>query len=338
MKDQRTQDLGDDTEPDLEALIRKAGARMEPPAAMADEVRAAVAAEWRSVVASRQQRQRRLGWTPWLAAASVAALALGTWLVSPRLLQSDLPVATVARVTGTVEYRPATSGRWQALPAAAMLESGDTIRTSGSGRVALRRVDGLEVRLDATSTLAFETDASARLDAGRIYVDAGRVGARSFEVDTTFGRVRHVGTQYSVSLANDGLEVAVREGSVAVSREREPMVAVAGETLVIASDGRTTRGTVAPYGDAWLWAQAVAPPFAIENRSLDEFLTWAARETGRQLVYGSAEVAREAESTVLKGSVAELAPEQAMGAVMATTPLLQHRIAGSQLRVDRAQR
>jgi len=61
MKDQRTQDLGDDTEPDLEALIRKAGARMEPPAAMADEVRAAVAAEWRRVVASRQQRQRRPG-------------------------------------------------------------------------------------------------------------------------------------------------------------------------------------------------------------------------------------------------------------------------------------
>ena len=86
------------------------------------------------------------------------------------------------------------------------------------------------------------------------------------------------------------------------------------------------------------WAQSVAPPFTIENRSLDEFLSWVARETGRQLVYGSTEVAREAESTVLKGSVAELASEQAIGAVLATTPLLRHRIAGSQLRIDRAQR
>jgi hypothetical protein len=180
---------------------------------------------------------------------------------------------------------------------------------------------------------------TARLAAGQVYVDAGTAGAgsRDFVVATALGQVRHLGTQYMAGLdRGGGLAVAVREGSVAVEHAREPVIARAGESLAIGHDGRVTRGTVAAHDEHWAWTQSIVPEFAIEGRSLDEFLGWAARETGRQLVYGSAAAAREAEAIELKGSVSGLAPEAAVAAVLTTTPSLQHRFAGNQLRIERA--
>ncbi len=160
---------------------------------------------------------------------------------------------------------------------------------------------------------------------------------RDFVISTALGQVRHLGTQYMAGLdRGGGLAVAVREGSVAVEGGREPLVARAGESLSVGRDGRVARGTVATQDEQWAWAQSIVPGFAIDGRSLDEFLGWAARETGRQLVYSSADAAREAERIKLKGSVSGLPPEAAVAAVLTTTPSLQHRFAGSQLRIEHA--
>ncbi|HET7202374.1 MAG TPA: FecR family protein [Steroidobacteraceae bacterium] len=334
MNDEREPpDTGDDA--DLAALLRAAGPRLAPPPDVAAEVRAGVAAEWRAAVAARRPRRRT---SPWLAAASVAALAVGAWLLAPPWMPAPASVATVARTAGPVEYRSSTEDVWQPLAVATRLQRGDQVRTSAAGRVALRREDGLEVRLDAATALTLEAADTTRLETGRLYVDAGRADSRAgaFAVATPFGNVRHLGTQYSVGLANDALAVAVREGSVAVEGDAPPVVARAGERLTVQRDGRVARSAVEPHGDEWRWAQSVAPEFAIDGRTLDEFLVWAARETGRQLVYTSAEAAREAEQTVLKGAVAGLPPEDAVAAVLTTTPSLEHGFAGSQLRIGRA--
>ena len=205
------------------------------------------------------------------------------------------------------------------------MAASDEIRTSSSGRVALRRPDGLEVRLDTDTQLAFTGDERARLASGGVYVDAGTPGSGSgaFVVGTPYGDVRHVGTQYVASVHDGALQVAVREGSIAIDRGQVPVVARAGEALAVREDGQ-----------AWLWAAAIAPEFAIEGRSLDEFLAWAGRETGRKIVYTSAEAAREAEQTMLKGSTTGLAPEAAVAAVFASQPDLRHVIAVGQIRIE----
>jgi ferric-dicitrate binding protein FerR (iron transport regulator) len=331
------------TDRDLEALLRTAGPRPQPPDAMAAQVRAAVEAEWRSSTAARTAAARRSPRAsqraaPWLMAASVAAVATGIWFYAPRFAQGPVEVATVARITGTVEHRSAGQSGWAPLAAAGALQSGDEIRTSAAGQVAVRRADGLEIRLDAGTTLAFEDSETAILAAGRAYVDSGaQPGATDdFTLSTPLGSVRHLGTQYLAAVAPGALQVAVREGSIAIEGSGTTVVARAGESLVIEPDGRVTRGAVASHGEAWSWAQAIAPEFVIEGRTLDEFLLWAARETGRQLVYASPETARLAETTQLRGSVSGLAPEDAVAGVLATTPALQHRMAGAQLRIEPA--
>ncbi len=183
-------------------------------------------------------------------------------------------------------------------------------------------------------------DARARLATGSVYVDAGAPGSGSgaFVVGTPYGDVRHVGTQYVASVHDGALQVAVREGSIAIDRGQVPVVARAGESLAVHPDGSVARAQVDPHGQAWHWAAAVAPEFAIEGRSLDEFLAWAGRETGRKIVYTSADAAREAEQTQLKGSTSGLSPEAAVAAVFASQPALHHVIAAGQIRIERTSR
>ncbi len=254
-------------------------------------------------------------------------------------MQGQAGIATVARVTGGVEYRARQDGAWQPLQVASTLRPGAEIRTATDGRVALHLSDGLDLRLDAATSLAMNDLDTAQLAAGRVYVDTGAAGAgsRDFVISTALGQVRHLGTQYMAGLdRGGGLAVAVREGSVAVEGRREPLVARAGESLSVGRDGRVVRGTVATQDEQWAWAQSIVPGYAIDGRSLDEFLGWAARETGRQLVYSSADAAREAERIKLKGSVSGLPPEAAVAAVLTTTPSLLYRFAGSQLRIEHA--
>jgi ferric-dicitrate binding protein FerR (iron transport regulator) len=271
-------------------------------------------------------------------AASVAAVASGLWVYAPRFAPGPVEVATVARVVGTVEHRGQGHADWTPLGAAEAVQSGDEIRTSPSSQVAMRRADGLEIRLDAGATLAFENRETAMLSTGRAYVDSGAqpTATDDFTLRTPLGSVRHLGTQYLAAVAPRQLQVAVREGSVAVEGSGASAVARAGESLVVEPDGRVSRGQVAPHGETWSWAQAIAPEFAIEGRTLDEFLLWAARETGRQLVYASPDLARLAEATQLRGSVSGLAPDAAVAGVLATTPALQLRMTGAQLRIEPA--
>lgn len=325
---------GDD-DAELRALLQAAGSRPQPTAAVTDEVRAAVAAEWRAAVAARRPQRRTV---PWLVAASAAALAVGAWFALTQPAGPGPVVATVARLAGPAEIRSASATTWLPVTAGTDLRAGDRVRTQPTGRVALRRTDGLEVRLDVATAITFDDRDRARLETGRIYVDSGRADARTdaFVVETGLGAVHHLGTQYAVSLAPAAMAVAVREGSVAIDHGHRDAVANAGESVTVRADGRVERGSLAAHDAAWRWAESAAPAFAIDGRTLDEFLAWAARETGRRLVYASTDAAQQAEQTVLKGSIEGIAPLQAIDAVLATTPALEARVAGGQLRIEPA--
>ena len=85
----------------------------------------------------------------------------------------------------------------------------------------------------------------------------------------------------------------------------------------------TGRAAVSPQDARWQWATSIAPVFEIERQPLSQFLDWVARETGKHLEYADDEVRARAEQLILRGSVRDLAPEQALAAVLATTPFTQ---------------
>jgi len=305
----------------LADLLRATGPAARPPEELTRRVRAAVVAEWLAV--TRQQRQaaaRRRILRPALAAI-LAAAAVGAWLALPLLQQPAAPVATLSRVIGPVESGQGDA--WQPVVLRQRLRPGQELVTGPRGRAALTLDNGLSLRLDTDTRIALAAADRVSVERGAVYLDAGPGADRTdtLVIESRYGRTRHLGTRYEVRLAADGMRVSVREGRVEVSGAGRTAELTAGEAVALDGDGRLERSTVATTGPAWDWTAEVAPPYAIEQRPLPEFLAWVGRETGRQVIFATPAARSAAGGVVLRGSVAGLSPEAALAAVMATTPL-----------------
>lgn len=320
MNEQSRMDTADD--PDVAALLRRVGARPSASAHAMAEARAAVEAEWRATVAMRSRRRQYVGWA---AAAGVAVAAFGVWLARPMLQSEPQAVASLARVVGGVEQNRG-DGRWTPVTALASLDSGTRLRTAADGRAAVQLGNGIELRLDARTQLALHDAGRATLSTGAVYLDSGRPpggpggpGA-DFDLETPAGTITHLGTQYEARISDGRVLVGVREGRVRLSGRSGEIIGNAGEQLVVA-DGQVTRSALAPTAAAWHWVAEVTPPHVIEGQSVEAFLVWAARQTGRTVVYTSSDVARQARTVTLSGTVEGLTPDEAVAAVLSTTSL-----------------
>ena len=343
-----------DEEAGIERVLRAAGGRVRPADEMKAAVRAAVYAEWRAAVVKRS-RQRRV----WFAlAASVAVAAVAAWVGRGYFAGSHEVVANVSRTTGTVQSRSGAFGIWHTVAAleptaggnhdasaaesresvgtdasrvgangagaARSIHAGETLMTGADGRVALLLRDGVSLRLDHDTRVTFLDAGHVDVKSGAVYVDAGMTPGISehLRVGTPAGIVQHVGTQYEARIVPAGTRVRVREGRVNVLPEHgNAQTARVGEQLLVSRSGEIQRAAIAPSDREWSWAANAAPPFDINGRSVREFLTWVARELGREIVYATAESESEAERAVLNGSVAGLTPADALAAVLPTTQL-----------------
>jgi len=333
MNEESRTDARDDT--DLAALLAAAGPRSLPSQEALASVRAAVEAEWRATVTARQRRRR---FTSWAAAAGVAAAALAVWVAQPLRAPGGEIVASLTRVVGDVQQNEG-DGRWVPLESAGSLKSGAQLRTGTGGQVALRLNDGVELRLDSRTLVALEDAQQARLAHGAVYVDShAEPGATpsDFTLATQAGTVRHLGTQYQARVTNGDLRVAVREGRVQVGTTAGNVQGAAGEQLTI-SNGRVARSELAANAADWDWLATITPPFSLEGRSVDAFLAWAGRETGRAVVYASPDVEQQAREVILSGTLEGLTPDEAVAAVLSTTSL-QAALDGDRLRIEAATR
>ena len=314
-----TNEALDREDPAIAALLQRVGARPRPGDAVARQVQDAVEAEWRELVAARRSRNTRTRWLA--AAASVAAVAVGAWLVWPATRVAPATVATLGPVVGEVELRDG-DGPWRTAGTGGAVTSESTLRTGRGGLAAIAMANGVQVRLDSGTQLAMNEHGSARLVGGAVYVDAGsaRDQGQPFVVDTPVGSVTHLGTQYVARLDGRTLDVAVREGRVELRDGGQAFVADAGERLTV-SGSSVTRGTVSPTAPQWDWISGVTPPYSIEGRTVAEFLAWAGRETGRSIVFATPADAALAGRVTLSGTVEGLPPRQAVDAVLATTSL-----------------
>jgi ferric-dicitrate binding protein FerR (iron transport regulator) len=308
-------DMSDDS---IEALLRQVGARNEPSAATKEEVRRAVHDEWRTTVARRRRRRNALAFS---AAASFAFVVLvAGWILRFAAPEADIAV-TIARIDGPVSLSDSSRAARLGDP----LTVGASVKTGETGRVAFAYGSGLSLRLDRSSALERVARDRFRLSAGAVYVDAP-TNAKPDElvIETRVGVVRHLGTQYQVRQWHDAVEISIREGRVEIAGSDATTLAAAGEKIRISHDGRIERETISSQDPAWDWAETTAPLFSIEDRTLDEFLQWAARETGREVAYASAEAQREAENVRLRGSIDGLDPVTALSAVLSTTDFVQY--------------
>jgi ferric-dicitrate binding protein FerR (iron transport regulator) len=304
----------------LAALLREAGPRADLPPDVARQVRVVVEAEWRAVVAARQPRSTARRWPAFALAASVAVAAIAIWFALPALNSTPIPLATLSRVSGAVESGSGTD--WQPVAVRQMLHSGQSLVTGPHGMAALSLRKGISLRLDADTRIALVSPGRIVVDRGAVYLDAGAKSgmADPLVIESRFGTIRHLGTQYEVRVAPQQMLVSVREGRVEVFAAGRTTQAQAGEQLVLAANGHMQRQAVSLTAAQWDWTQEVTPPFC--HRATDTAgIPGLGVARGQKYQSASPQVESTAAQIVLRGSIAGLKPDAALVAVMATTPL-----------------
>jgi hypothetical protein len=260
-----------------------------------------------------------------LPVALAATVFLAVMLTSRGPEVGVAPVATVALIedkAGTPAGGPSVGDD---------IYAGDDVATGEFG-LALTVNNGLSLRLAAGSTVTFDSMEDVTLRSGRIYADSGEsvYDNRSITVHTPVGSARDIGTRFAVSFLDGDMSVAVREGKVDVSHSLGSYTAQAGEMLRLQPGEDILVDRISIYDSSWDWAAALAPAFDIENHTLLDFLKWAARETGKELVFDNDATRFAAMGIRYRGSIAGFTPIEALGSVLATTHL-EHRVDSQQI-------
>ncbi len=285
---------------EIESLLKLAGERDQPSHAGRERARVAAQDAWqKGLRESTPVAPARRVWFWGLAAAACVMVAISALLWTHDVVAPPVIVAQAVVVEGGPRVDDTT------VLVDHPLLSGSVLSTGG-GRVALTVGDSLSLRVDRLTRLRFDGAGHVTLLEGAVYVDSGGLnGHTELRIDTPEGAVRHVGTQFQVTVS-DRTRVQVREGRVILARQDQLLDLGAGDLVeVVAGKVRLEHGQPA-FGAAWEWVAATAPAFDIENRPLGEFLSWLAREHGWQLRYADAASQARSREIRLHGSVTGL--------------------------------
>jgi ferric-dicitrate binding protein FerR (iron transport regulator) len=329
---------GSDSDVEVARLIRAAGSRPAPDAGRAARVRAAVEREWRAQ--ARRRRMRRLlkltgGGVALIAAIATVFVAVRqrSSVTPPAMPPAATPIASVAAAHGAVTTEIA-GARTAAAAVGQTIAAGSNIRTNGTSRATVTLADGGELRIDADTTVTLVDARTIHLERGAIYLDSGASTPGSFTVRTASGTVRDIGTRFEVraGLLRQGsggrgdrdlrvpLSIKVRDGAVQLERAGRIDRAAKGTALLAAADGTVSTRSIDPFAADWAWTREAAPPFIVENATLEAFLQWVAREGGWTIEWSDA-LRQRARTTTLHGTIDGMTPAEALDAMLPTCGL-----------------
>ena len=238
------------------------------------------------------------------------------------------PVATIVESYGEVQSRTG------ALPDSDDLAPGGLLRTGRDSGVRLHLADGTDLRLDSESTLEWLENPSrgsldrpsVRLSSGALYFRSPPSDGQPLGVATPFGDLINAGTEYELRLDARGLELAVAEGSVRVRPSTGGDLRVrAGEHVRVHSDGTLGTPRALETDRTRLdWTLQLGRMFAVDGRTIEDFVRWVAEERGLEVRWLIDEGAR---TTRLRGDLIWQDPRAAL------VPTL--RMAGLEARIDK---
>lgn len=283
-----------------------------------ERTRGAVRQVWLETVRSR--RRRRIRWSLGAVAAAVMLVALLSTMMNRPATGSAPILAQVEALHGEAWIETATGHRVR-LVASSAIPDNATVTSAAGARMALRLSTGYSVRIDRSTIVTFLEADHLRLDRGAVYVDSGLIHSVGIRVTTPLGDASDIGTSFLVRYENERLRVLVRSGVVLVDLPDENLRLDRGRGVVISPGSDPEWLTVTPYASDWEWARAVAPPFEVEGRTVDAFLRWYERETGRAVRYSDQESERLARQTTIYGGVVEVAPELAAESILLSAGL-----------------
>ncbi|MCP5090724.1 MAG: FecR domain-containing protein [Gammaproteobacteria bacterium] len=320
--DQGTSVPSDDA---LEQLLKRAVPRLTPSKSDEAAVRQAVRAEWRRVSSTRQSHRRVLNY------AMAATVLIGVFALFSVFRTSPIEtvqVATIEKSFGSI-YLLGEESELRETVDLSSVRSAQTIVTGAGAGMALAWVSGGSLRVDENTRVEFTTDNSVYLKSGRLYFDsepsamfAGTKASESdgFVVNTDYGEIAHIGTQFMTRVDTGELTVSVREGQVDVDGTYHRHVATSGQQVTFFGRQQPAVLNLSAHAKEWNWVGRTSPPADVDGKPIHEFLKWVHRETGLETRFeGQAE--QVARNELLKGTMIDAEPLDALQRWMATTAL-----------------
>ena len=118
--------------------------------------------------------------------------------------------------------------------------------TSGLAQINFK--DGAEVVVEGPCKITFQGRNAARLEQGKLAATVEMSSAKGFVIDTPFGKVTDLGTEFGVEVTEETIDVGVYRGevSMAVAGSGEVVRLTAGQTARADRQGNVTSGSGQP--------------------------------------------------------------------------------------------
>jgi len=199
---------------------------------------------------------------------------------------------------------------------------GARLQTSDDDKLTLELASGVRLSLDNRTRTEIGGVDNARIESGRVYVDAGDVEAQ-VRIDAATSAIVDIGTQYAVEVHGDDVLVVMREGAAQVTTGNARVsLATAqgrGDTLRLSGGEVSERSTLATNDDYWAWRGAARAPLTLPGTSVHDYLVWMARDTGHDLVFARDAVRQGAQLELIVGPRDRTSDDETLVDVMETT-------------------
>jgi FecR-like protein len=310
-------------------LLKLAGSRPAIPADAMTRVHSMVHAHWKRTV--RIRLMKRWSFISGLTAATLLLLFATALYSIQKDAPASVPLGFVENLNGVVHVRPEKQSPQHSLKKGEFIVTGTQIATGNSGRMLVHLLGGRTLRLDRHSQLSVKPDFSIVLDYGTIYLDSAKSNA-PLALFTPMGTVRDIGTQFEVRVREEGICIRVREGLVSLDRDGFSRPAAEGTELAVDKNGKATVKNIDRFGPQWSWISEIGPTFHMDGKTLNVFLEWITRENGWRLQFAEPSILQRAKTTVLRGSIIGLTPEETPAVVLPVCGL-DYTLAGGVLTV-----
>lgn len=284
-KDNNSTEASIDPDREIQAIFDKAGAPHTPDEARKSDSRAQLRQVWQQTVSTNKRKQR---WRTALPIGLVASIAIVGLIVLRLDLFADPILGQIVYAQGEVQH---TSKNGDQLDTS--LFTGHMVVTPSDALVTLKLADTTVLQLGPSTQVTIQGESDVWLHYGKIYVDSSGTD-QSILIRTPLGEIRDIGTQFEVSLDENSLELAMREGTAELQladNTSAPVVAASrnleSDLILVEAGGLVTRGVLSPSANRWGWTRQGTPDHPAGEHTLASIVKWAARHTGREIAYDS---------------------------------------------------
>lgn len=314
---------------DIELLLKSAGKRIEPSAEAADAIRQSTQAAWKQAVAENTAKQKSAKKSKALFLVATAASLLVAVLGMKALLFSKSPAPTIDALQPFAQISHSQGHYYindQLKPLNTPLAIGDTIKTDEHAILAVVLKDQTQMTFSGATELVFQSANKIKIVSGRIYVDSPDHNTFIL-IQSEWGSIKDIGTQYQVSIQGENMEVAMREGKVEISLEDETTLVAqskmgVGDVLSFSRGTKVAQSTRSNSDPAWNWTRPALAHKNLDGLSVYDLIHWSSRVTGKKVVYASLATSQLAKTTHLSGGQLDpLDIEATLPRILRTTTL-----------------